>query len=411
MSKKGTEEKSPLLYVVDDNDDINQAKQKMYFENGRFHGITNGATAVFTQFPNYIGTCWVTTAICGLVFFMLILLLFSAISPNVIRVPRCVPSNDMDNTTIHLVHAHHLPKEWTNSELDIIDKIIKNYPNYNIHLILIEPQRHYSRFDRRKRSIPKNMVAKNVTSAVNSTNDSKISSTEASVMKKKRSFDPFGMKFDPAKFLDMLLRGALIGNTGPKRSKRTSADTSTTVSTTSTTKMVSTVNELLELYPNIIVENITYNQVFFQSPLYAYWPYLNDKLKVFAVRVMQLWQYGGLSFDLNPPVGGGYIIRNASGAGSGDKDVDIFHRHLLKFIISDTDNNARSKKDIVVADDEALHMESKIPCHAFFGEILVSLRKAQQTSTVKNIIQSSTKLFCRHYATNKDYCNANLILQ
>ncbi|VEN35972.1 unnamed protein product [Callosobruchus maculatus] len=51
MSKKGTEEKSPLLYVVDDNDDINQEKQKMYFENGRFHGITNGATAVFTQFP------------------------------------------------------------------------------------------------------------------------------------------------------------------------------------------------------------------------------------------------------------------------------------------------------------------------------------------------------------------------
>ncbi|VEN60207.1 unnamed protein product [Callosobruchus maculatus] len=346
---------------------------------------------------------------------MLILLLFSAITPNAIRVPRCIPSDDMGNMTIHLVHAHHHPKEWTYSELNIIDKIIKIYPNYNIHLLLIEPQHNYSRFDRRKRSILKRKtvtVAKNITTPVNSINGSKTSSTEASVLKRKRNLDPFGMRFDPAKFLDMLLRGALIGNTGPKRSKRTPAGTSTTTSTTSTTRMVSTVDELLERYPNIIVENITYNQVFFQSPLYAYWPYLNDKLKVFAVRVMQLWQYGGLSFDLDAPVGEEHTIRNTSGTESSDKDVDIFQRHLLKFIISDTDdNNARSKEDIVIADDEALHMESKIPCHAFFGEILIRLRKAQYTSTVKNIIQSSTKIFCRHYATDKDYCNANLVLQ
>nr|CAI5826271.1 unnamed protein product [Callosobruchus analis] len=363
----------------------------------------------------YIGTCWVTTAICGLVFFMLILLLFSAITPSAIRVPRCIPSDDMDNATIHLVHVHHYPNEWTYSELNIVDKIIKNYPNYNIHLLLIEPQHHYSRSDRRKRNLPNNQnnitVAKNVTTPVNSVNGSKGSSTESSVIKRKRNLDPFGMRFDPAKFLDMLLRGALIGNSGPKRSKRTPAATTTTVSTTSTTKMVSTVDELLALYPNVIVENITYNQVFFQSPLYAYWPYLNDKLKVFAVRVMQLWQYGGLSFDLNPPVVGEDTIQNTSSAGSGDKDADIFHRKLLKFIISDTDNIAGSKEDIVVADDEALHMESKIPCHAFFGEILVRLRKAQHTSTVKDIIHSSTKIFCRHYAVNKDYCHGNLILQ
>ncbi|CAH1973832.1 unnamed protein product [Acanthoscelides obtectus] len=393
MSKKVTEEKSPLLFVVDDNDDIHQAKQKMYFGNGRFRGITNGATAVFMQFPNYIGTCWVSTAICGLLFFMLMLLLFSAITPNVIRIPRCAPSDDMDNMTIHLVHIDHHPYEWTKSEINIIDKVVKNYPNYNVHLIMIEPQHRY-RFERRKRGVPKSKQLVTVTTT-----------SEASSTEKVKRTDQFGMRFDPAKFLDMLLRGTLIGNSASRRSKRAQS-TATTPPSTSTTKTVSTVNDLLELYPNIMVENATYHQVFFQSPLYAYWPYLNDRLKVFAVRVMQLWQYGGLSFDLDPPTVADNTAKNTSDSDSLDKDFDIFHKHLLKFIISDADKGL--KEDIVAADDEALHMESKIPCHAFFGEILISLRKAQHTSTVKNVIQSATKIFCTHYAFNKDYCKAIL---
>ncbi|KAJ8922971.1 hypothetical protein NQ315_001517 [Exocentrus adspersus] len=48
---KAEEEKHPLLlYIVEPNDELSKTN-KRYFDRGRLHGITSGATAVFKQFP------------------------------------------------------------------------------------------------------------------------------------------------------------------------------------------------------------------------------------------------------------------------------------------------------------------------------------------------------------------------
>ncbi|KAJ8976581.1 hypothetical protein NQ317_010745 [Molorchus minor] len=107
-------------------------------------------------------------------------------------------------------------------------------------------------------------------------------------------------------------------------------------------------------------KNTTYNEIFFVSPLYAYWPYFNEDLKIFAVRTLQLWQYGGISFDLKPALKAHNPKNNTS------KDVDsILNKKLLNFIITEKNNYEKLPTGVVTADDEALHMESKIPCHAF----------------------------------------------
>ncbi|KAJ8956674.1 hypothetical protein NQ318_014029 [Aromia moschata] len=330
----------------------------------------------------YIGTCWVTTALSGLLFFMLVLLLMSALTTGGHRLPRCTSKEEINNDTIHLVHTHH-PEEWRSEEVDLFEKIVENYSQYKIHLILIQRTTPHTKRDY-------------------ATEEEK-HTTES---RKKRKIDDLRLSINMGakRLLDILLHGKSVLYNSTEKLTRT------TRSVPKSTMPFKTLDDLLKVHPNIILENTTYNQIFFMSPLYAYWSLLNENLKVFAVRTLQLWQYGGISFDLEPHSKSVEKKTNNSteavnNTSSEKEDDNIFKRKLLNFVISEKNNYEKLPTGVVTADDEALHMESKIPCHAFFGEIMMHLRRAQENTTVKDILQESLKVFCRHSAADKKYCD------
>ncbi|XP_018575360.1 uncharacterized protein LOC108914125 [Anoplophora glabripennis] len=409
MSKTETEEKHPLLlYVVESNEDLSKTNKK-YFDKGRFHGITSGATAVFRQFPNYVGTCWVTTAFSGLLFFMMVLLIMSTISTGGLRVPRCIPKDEISNDTIHLVHKRHAD-DWDPLEVNLFERIVENYPKYKIHLILIQQNtpRTRSRHERRILEETERINPSSTTTLKASSNlIEEKRTTKIEVKRKKRKTNDFRMSINMSakRLLDILLHGKSPSLNDTDKLEKTK----TTGSVEKTTERVKSLDDLLKIHPNIILDNTTYSHVFYMSPLYAYWPYLNENLRVFAVRVLQLWQYGGISFDLSPTIK--QLETNTTNnhpvnKTSEEKTLDaIFNKKLLSFIITEKRNYEKLPSGVVAADDEALHMESKIPCHAFFGEILMNLRRAQDDTTVKDVLQESLKVFCRHSAANKKYCD------
>ncbi|KAG5876632.1 hypothetical protein JTB14_005048 [Gonioctena quinquepunctata] len=403
MSKVDTEEKSPLLYVLEENDDNSKAR-KMNFEKSRFNGISSGATAVFTHFPNYIGTCWVTTALCGLVFFMMILLLMSAITTASIRVPRCAAATEMGNNTVHLVHVQD-KSHWKSSEVELVQQIIKTYPSYKVRLILIEEQKRKPKYDRdiflEVKPIP---VSTNVsTKATTTSKKLKNSKSTTTSQRRKRRVDDvrFNINMEAKRLIDMLLHGKIDGKTDsdqvhPEPTQQSTTHTKKTFTTT--VKSVKTSEDLLQMFPSLAVEHLTFNQVFYSSPLYNYWIKFSDGMKIFAVRVLQLWQFGGISFDLQAAVKDFEELR-------GNDTEDNSGKKVKQFVISEKNNYEDLPVGVVNVDDRALHMESKVPCHAFFGEILMDLRKAEKGDTVKKIMQKSIKIFCTHFSASKNYCN------
>lgn len=246
------------------------------------------------------------------------------------------------------------------------------------------------------------------TEKVSSTLIEEKETTKAEVKRKKRKIDDFRLSINMSakRLLDILLHGkSSVANDTEKLELF-----KTPRSIEKTTERIKTVDDLLKIHPHIILDNTTYSHVFYMSPLYAYWPFLNEKLRVFAVRVLQLWQYGGISFDLSPTTN--HLVNatindaNSINRSSDEKEIDaIFNKKLLNFIITEKKNYEKLPTGVVTADDEALHMESKIPCHAFFGEILMNLRRAQDNTTVKDILQESLRVFCKHSAASRKYCD------
>lgn len=90
----------------------------------------------FPFFLDYIGSCWITTAVCGLVFFMMLLLVLSTMTAVSLRVPRCVAAHDEPiNKTIHLVHVHYSLPET--DQVKIVKDLMGLYPDYNIRILSI----------------------------------------------------------------------------------------------------------------------------------------------------------------------------------------------------------------------------------------------------------------------------------
>lgn len=338
----------------------------------------------------------------------MVLLITSTVTSGGLRVPRCIPKDEISNDTIHLVHTSHA-ENWQPFEVNLFERIAENYPKYKIHLILIQENARKSKFRLGRHILEKveHLNLSRTTEKASSILTEEKETTKTEVKRKKRKIDDFRLSINMSakRLLDILLHGKspIANDTGKVEVVRTSR------SAEQTTERIKTLDDLLKIHPNIILDNTTYSHIFYMSPLYAYWPFLNADLRVFAVRVLQLWQYGGISFDLSPTIN---QLENVTTSNdlvnktNDEKEIDaIFNRKLLNFIITEKKNYEKLPTGVVTADDEALHMESKIPCHAFFGEILMNLRRAQDNTTVKDILQESLKVFCKHSAANKKYCD------
>ncbi|KAH1025313.1 hypothetical protein HUJ05_010058 [Dendroctonus ponderosae] len=64
-------------------------------------------------------------------------------------------------------------------------------------------------------------------------------------------------------------------------------------------------------------------------------------------------------------------------------------------------------QEVVTADDEGLHIFTKSPCHAFFGEVLGYLRRARGDETPKMIIRKSLKVLIRFGPALEDEKNVS----
>ncbi|KAJ8922970.1 hypothetical protein NQ315_001516 [Exocentrus adspersus] len=357
---------------------------------------------------NHVDTCWVTTALSALLFFMMLLLLMSSITSSGLRVPRCVTKDDITNDTIHLVHTTHVD-DWRPFELDLLERIVENYPTYKIRLILIQDHIPSTATRHTRRILEVEHVNASSTTTTSTTTEKQLLSNKTTgavkvEIKKRHNKKKDGLRLSinmsAKRLLDILLHGkSAVSNINDTELELVRTPRSAEM----TTKRVKTINDLLGTHSNIILDNTTYNHVFYMSPLYAYWPFLNEKLRIFSVRVLQLWQYGGISFDLTPSL---KLNENETVLLNQSSNADaILGKKLLNFIITERKNYEKLPVGVVTADDEALHMESKIPCHAFFGEVLMNLRKAQDETSVKDVLQESLRVFCKHSAANKKYCD------
>lgn len=198
-----------------------------------------------------------------------------------------------------------------------------------------------------------------------------------------------------------------------------------------------TLEQVTQNFPGLTIENITAKEGFYKSPLEKTWQKLSPDLLLFALRVLHLWEYGGLSFkiddDISPqpymrrwkkvdnfPLKPGlsanfhlsYIIKKSCFLDTirikSPNFEDSTTSKLSKFIQNGKESFERLPKEVVTADDEGLHIFTKSPCHVFFGEVLVNLRRSRGDETPKRIIRKSLKVFCRHSAVGNNYCK-NLI--
>lgn len=164
--------------------------------------------------------------------------------------------------------------------------------------------------------------------------------------------------------------------------------------------------DILDKYPKIALKTTTMEKMFNNTPLKMNYKLFDNDLQLFSVRVLQLWQYGGLSFDLYSTKMQNYkkIIINSEDLSNKTTKMDPKEniRNYLKherFIYENLQEN------VLTADDYGFHMESKTPCHAFFGEILMQLRVLQTNVSVKEILRRSLKSFCKYSIPDRRLCN------
>lgn len=180
---------------------------------------------------------------------------------------------------------------------------------------------------------------------------------------------------------------------------------------TPTTTTTATLDDIRQKHPKIFVERLSYEDAFRNSPLYNTWRNLNDHMRLFAIRVLDLWQYAGLSFELPDDHDDRYKYETDSnnstpGVVEIDTEAPGNAEKLGKFIQMGFSSYSKLPEGVVTVDDEGLHMETKTSCHAFFGEVLMALRKANRSDNPTDILKKTLAVFCMKRAVDPKYCRA-----
>lgn len=382
-NKGRSEEKYPLLYVVVDKDTTPTNNNGKFFE--RRSGIARGAQTVLEQWPGYMSTCWLTSLISVVALISMFLLLITALSTYKLhRLPRCVRGENplLNSTTVHLVHG---PSPWDSRQLETMAKIVQYFPRNRVHLIAIRKP-----FEENATTGRKLMMETEP-------------SDKFPLGKRDAAFGwPF---FDVKDFV-----GAFLDKNRIESGRRFAAEKS----------VMTNISDLLAKYPQIFVETLSYEEAFARSPLLYTWHHLNEETKLFAIRVLQLWEYGGVSFDVainrtgsdaaSPPTNP-ILVTTAGVSINEQPDDDDVQKKTFDDPTDRVDallalgraNFAIIPRGVVTLAENGCHMETKTPCHAFFGEILRLLRAADMTTRPEGVIADALKTFMgslqRNYRT------------
>ncbi|XP_066153136.1 uncharacterized protein [Euwallacea fornicatus] len=373
----------------------------------------------------HISPCWTTTLLVSLIFFMMALLIFSSMVPSSsIRVPRCSYSNlePLGNRTIHLVHSSG---NWNKEQLSALERIKREYKGFAVRLVLLQSNSNkntntspsnYPEVERRLMptslvtQAPENKTAKKISKEVG----------KSVLVRRKRhrtdQMSSFGIGFGVKSLLDMFLGNK--ADIGKRSSNEINELLNPTEHVTFTTQSPrpKTLDEVLGDIPDLIIRNATPREIFSKSPLHHYWGKFTPELLIFAARILGLWKYGGISFKIDGGNAGreendlkkffvapGNTLQALESSPSG-LTLPPHEDKLMDFILKGKKSFEGLPNEVVTADDQGFHIFTKSPCHVFFGEILVNLKRSKGDETPKQIIQKSLKVFCRHAAVGNNYC-------
>lgn len=148
---------------------------------------------------------------------------------------------------------------------------------------------------------------------------------------------------------------------------------------------------IFEEFPKVVVNFITFDGIFNNSPLFLNWVSLNPKMKIFAARVLQIWHNGGLSFDM---LSFGTNLNSTTAA----------ETKFLTWVVESSRRYEKLDPLLVSIDKNGFHMGTKTPCHVFFEKILSKLRKGDRKLTPKKILNGPIYTFCRLGLIDRAFC-------
>lgn len=321
-----------------------------------------------------------------------ILLTYSTLNPSWRHIRQeCLSelTNHHNNKTVHIVHED---ETWTKKQLDYLEYIINVYNDYKIHILIFNTN--------------KTSEQESTTENVHSTQECE---TTTGINKDKTKynnndsnllfFDSMLPAFNAFQFFEKLKNNIKF----TRRSARN------TENATKENK-----NDLNKAIKNasVEIEKTTYEQYFSKTPLYHDWVNLDSNMLLFAAKVQEIWQYGGISFYLPPNLDNNTTniyfdkvndtSKNTSKNDLQNKDVmDISFRAL---VLKSRSIYEKLPLDLVTIDKKGFHMASKTPCHSFFGEIMTKLMIQKKPLIIEDIIQKTLKEFCKRRAVNEEDC-------
>ncbi|KAF2898188.1 hypothetical protein ILUMI_07992 [Ignelater luminosus] len=368
--------------------------------------------------------------------------------------------NKNKSTLIHLVHG---PTPWMQSQLDALEEIAQNYPGFHIELIVVQNEVNYvntedksankeptqpgysdGQHNKHKPTETTKHVQENNTSPTtlesHTKSENPIKVTHPEELKRvkrikrhskhkqnanrKKKYYPWekiqlNINIGTRKLLKMFLNHKVFEDPfgEGRRHKKGAFQSQTQLSTN--LPLVHGIQDLIKMHSNIHMKNSTYEEIFKHSPLHFSWQNLNQITRLFAVRVLQMWNFAGITFDLpeflKTPESLKTIPINNTKAPINDKSNTTNTSSVQK---SFAENEGKYKRLIIVGlpsfeqlpeglvtvDDNGLHMETKTICHAFFGEILINFKGATLETMPADIIKRTLKTFCKRGAVDTDYC-------
>ncbi|XP_071054177.1 uncharacterized protein [Onthophagus taurus] len=400
------EERYPLLFLfLEDGNKGAKKGRNVFFERTRSQGIITGATNVFTQFPGYISSCGLSMIIFTLtLIFLFLMILACSMKPNEHYLhPRCIKRSFDDDKDIKIYLVHNEDK-WEKDQLDILEEILVKFNQCHVELITFDDCMEYPEIEEKinSKQRPKRHV-KDLNGA-NSKNE------ELSIN--------VGAKNLLQIFREKTKKYSKIFSSNKNINTSLNPFFAQTTQTTST-ETPKSLNTILKTYPQLKLTKTTKKEFFEYSPLYDSWKNMNQHTLNFAARVLKLWDNAGISFKF-PDIT--------------DNSEDHKHKNSLnyyKYNVQDTTNvppkESKDKDDfkiietmvetgyesfkklpdgLVTVDEEGIHMETKTTCHAFFGEALNQLKRVEENSNIKKIIQDTLKTFCVKGAVDSEYCNS-----
>lgn len=341
------------------------------------------------SFAGHMTTCWITGLCLGiLLIFTTMLLSYTLHNAAIHHIhPKCVSNlpDHFNNNTIHIVHEGDT---WSENQLEILQYIVNVYKDYDVHISILKRNESSDKEDTRLSINNTKSTQKIETTTMWSTKSQK-QNNESSLL----FYDGPLQNFDAFTFFEKLRNNLKA----PKRLNRNIH--------IETAKEKKIFFEDITNKSNIRVDKHTYQEYFKNTPLIYDWINLDKNMLIFASRIQDLWQYGGVSFYLPS----NYQTSTTNSTVEYKNTTESINKEptdvaLKSLILTSKSVYESLPTELVSIDRKGYHMGSKIPCHSFFGELIAKITANGFPNTAQVLIEETLRDFCKRGAVNSEDC-------